>query len=163
MSDTTVANLVTGAVTIVTMLIGLLSLWLRLRYDVRNVAKKVDANTAMTSAGVKVAASAAKAAKEVAVEAKNTVEGISKKLNGGLEETISAIVSPVRTTLEAHDQNLEEVKQKFDGLSIYVHQRNHDMLNAMQTLTTQLALLLRKQGATDASTAPPPSKDEGHL
>ena len=119
MSDAAVANIVTGVVTVATLVIGFLTLWVKLRYNTQQaekaaiesaiavvkateVEKKIDNNTALTVAGTNAAASSAILAANNAAEAKSTAEDINSKLNGRIEDIIEKAVAPIRKTLEDH-------------------------------------------------------------
>lgn len=96
MSDAAIANIVTGVVTIVTIVVGFFTLWIKLRYSEEEVTKKVDHNTNITS----IAATNAKVA---AVEAKNATEDINKKLNGGIDLALSSVIIPLKQTIADHE------------------------------------------------------------
>jgi len=165
LSDAAIANLVTGLVTIGGMVVGFLTLWVKLKYGVEQaeeaarktqaVEHKIDTNTRLTQSGADQATKTAAIAAETAAQTKDAVEdmaaSISKKLNGGLDAAISQAVDPVKAVLNDHGQTVQALEAKFDDLTRYVHQRNHDILNAMQTLTNQIAAL-RCQGDRDKKT-----------
>lgn len=105
-------------------------------------------NTRITKHGSTVAGENAKEAAEATKETKQAVEGINKKLNGGIDDAVMKAIKPLQVCLDAHVEkdakDLAEIKTKFDELFKYAHDRNHDMLNAMQTLTMQNELILEK-------------------
>lgn len=101
MSDAAIANLITGVVTITTTVIAFLTLWLKLKYGVKEVGGKIDHNTTITTE-------------------------ISGQLNGKLEKRIEGIVQshtvPIENLLHDHikqdevalakiDQSLKELKR----------------------------------------------------
>lgn len=95
MSDAAVANLITGLVTITTMVIGFLSLWLKLKYGVEKaeeaavnaikVERKIDQNTAITK-------EQGNAAREAADNAVFSANELAKQMNGMLDDRITTIV-----------------------------------------------------------------------
>lgn len=120
----------------------------------------IDENTRLTKAGATAAASSARVAAETAkdavdaaTETKTAIDGISRKLNGGIDRALADAIDPIKATLQAHTEqdakDLAEVKDKFDTLTEYVHARNHDLLDAMhgQSLKIDLAIEEMKKGA----------------
>lgn len=125
MSDPAIATIVTGLVTITTMIVGFLTLWVKLRYGVES---KITANTELTRAGTatatanaKIAASAASIAAEKAVLTENK---ITSMLNGELDTRMRGIVKEsfdvLNTTFSAHaeqdDKNMKEIRDALSGL-----------------------------------------------
>lgn len=125
MSDAAVTVLVSGLVTITTMVIGFMTLWIKLRYGVET---KIDNNTALTTAGTLAAADNAKVAVEAANLAANKVaateDKITKMLNGQLEERIRHIVKDcfdplnemVRLHAEQDEKNMAEIRSALDEM-----------------------------------------------
>ncbi len=160
MSDTAwtqVAQMVLGVV-------GLITLWLKIRSAKQSVETKIDAkseaiqtsvddNTKLTKQGTaaatlhaseaKVAATdAAVAASDAAVAAsgaKVAAQEVSKKLNGGLDHAIATALAPIREEMKSFVTN-----DKMEEFMKYVHQRNHNLLDAMQAQTSKMALLLQR-------------------
>ena len=134
MTDAAIAAVVTGVVTVTTMVIGFLTLWVKLKYGVEKaeeavsktkaVERKIDDNTVITKAASVAALSNAKVAADNAIEAKEASEHISRQLNGNLEEKITAIVKtqiqPVTELLKVHseqdDKNMSEIRQALKEL-----------------------------------------------
>lgn len=138
MSDAAIATLASAAITIVTMLTGFFTLWIKLKYNVKEAAKevgskvddvntKVDHNTEITKQGAKEAVNNAKEAAGVAKEAKEAAKEMSKKLNGGIDTAIEAAIKPIRDALTdiavkfdehvaADNRNLEWVRKSLDDL-----------------------------------------------
>lgn len=145
-------------VSIITGLVTIITLWLQLRYgqkQTENLAKKaetveqkLDHNTQLTKEGTKKAAENARIAADTASEAKTAAQELNERLNGGLEDKIKEIVQPIREDLAAHsrkdDASLEEIRANFQGLEKYVHQRNHDVLNALNVQSLKIDALLKK-------------------
>jgi hypothetical protein len=109
MTDATIANIVTATVTIVTMVIGFLTLWVKLKYGVDKVQKvedKLDDNTKVTKDGNVAAESHAKAAVTAAENAATKAETLSSQLNGKLEERMGALIKqqlePIVDMLKDH-------------------------------------------------------------
>lgn len=110
MTDAAIAHVVTGLVTITTMVIGFLTLWIKLKYGVGKaeeaatkageVERKIDHNTTVTT------------------ETLEKTEVVADKLNGKLEEKINTIVrchtEPITAIIEAHtqqdDKNMAEIR-----------------------------------------------------
>lgn len=143
MSDAAIVSIVTGVVTVVV-------LWLKLRYGVEAkadqltkqveektnaiattaaaVETKIDTNTQITRAGASAAVVTAKSAADAAVATKVVADQINSKINGGIDGAVATAIAPIRKDV--------------DELSVYVHQRNHDLLNSLQTLTNKMDLIL---------------------
>lgn len=134
MSDTVIMSIVSGLVTVVTMVLGFLTLWLKLKYGVEN---KIDHNTTLTQEGTAAAKRGTDAAVRTSSDAKNAIKSISDRLNGGIDESINTAVGPVKQMLLDHVTELDKFQE-------YSHQRNHDILGYIHTLTTQLAVLLER-------------------
>lgn len=121
MSDAAIANIVTGIVTITTIVIGFLTLWIKLRFGVE---RKIDDNTVTTKIGQAVAATNAREAATAANEASAKSDSIAKQLNGMLEERITTIVKklvdPIATSVKEHSEldnrNMEEIKRALQEL-----------------------------------------------
>lgn len=135
---TIVASIVTGFVTVATMVVGLFTLWIKLKYEKRTstetilkgqqeaheqvkqvVAQAQDSlnenvriNTEVTKAGIKVAARDNTAAVVAATDAKAVVEVVAKKLNGGLEHAIDKAVEPIKVTLQEHQMVITELMEE---------------------------------------------------
>lgn len=149
MSDAAITTIVSGAVTVTLALIGFWKLKTELRHGVakteevasqtRAVERKIDDNTTITVSGNQMAASNAAAAANVASAAKTAVDHLDqkleKKLNGGIDAAVAQAVEPVHAVLREHTARIEELNR-------YVHQRNHDLLGALQTQTNQIAAVL---------------------
>lgn len=158
MSDATIATIVSAVVTVATMVTGFLTLWVKLRYaavdaeaakkKAEAVESKLDSNTAITKGASAAAARSAQIAIQNHEETKRFSESMHKKLNGGLDAALEHAISPIRKELASHAQkdekNMEEIASKFDGLEKYVHQRNHDILDALNAQALKLAVVLEK-------------------
>lgn len=103
--------------------------------------EELQENTRITQYGSTVAG-------KTAQETQKAVEGLNKKLNGGIDDAVQKGIEPLRIALDLHTEkdakDLAEIKTRFEELFKYAHDRNHDMLNAMQTLTMQNELILEK-------------------
>ncbi len=135
MTDAAVATIVSGCITIAGMIVGFLTMWFKVKYSNQSVEEKVDANTRVTKEGTTAATEHAKEATEAAKSVATTTDTINRKLNGGLHAAIHEIIDPVR------EVDMKSINQKFDGLTAYVHERNHDILNAVQLLTNKMSIL----------------------
>jgi hypothetical protein len=140
-SDGAIAALVTGAITITTMVVGFLTLWIKLKYGVDKVEEaatkvkvveaKVDDNTALTKAGTKAAATNALTAANTAADAKvaaitaaNNTQDLISQLNGGLDHKVHAtatshfdtLSAAVQAHAEQDDKNMTEIRQALGEL-----------------------------------------------
>lgn len=114
-----------GLVTITTMVVGFLTLWVKLKYGVEF---KIDSNTEITRAGTKVATDNAKiaavAASAAAQKATATEDKITDMLNGQLDNKIRTIVKecfdPLSNAVSAHagqdEKNMAEIRKALDEL-----------------------------------------------
>ena len=134
MSDAAITVVISGLVTITTMVVGFLTLWIKLRYGVSKaeeaatkaqvVERKVDNNTELTKAGTAAAATNAKIAANTAAEAKEAANQIAERFNGKLEDRITAVVKaqiePIAVVMRLHaeqdDRNMREIRQALDEL-----------------------------------------------
>ena len=128
MTDAGIATIVTGVITVATMIVGFLTLWLKLKYGVSKVEeaavnakvveKKIDDNTTITKAASVAAVSNAKRAADTAIEAKEATAYMAEQLNGKLEEKINAIVKAqtepilavIKTHIDQDDRNMAEIR-----------------------------------------------------
>lgn len=118
MSDSAVATIVTGLVTMVTLVVGFLTLWVKLKYGADKVERKIDINTALTKAGTEAASTNARVAASAATKAADKAEALAIQMNGGLDDRMIAIVKahtgPLATLLESHarqdDANMVEIR-----------------------------------------------------
>lgn len=128
MTDATIANIVTATVTIVTMVVGFLTLWVKLKYGeekVQKVEDKLDDNTRVTRVGNALTESSAKAAATHAATAAAKAEALSSQLNGKLEERMGALIKqqlePIIDMLKDHvvkdETSFAEVKEHLGKLA----------------------------------------------
>ena len=134
MSDAAIASIVTGLVTIVTMVVGFLTLWVKLRYSAEKaeeaavkatvVENKIDRNTVLTMAAGEAAASSAVAAVKTANESRavaaEMTRTLDKKLNGDLDAKIQTAIQPLREMMDEHakqdDTNMKELRASLSEL-----------------------------------------------
>lgn len=138
-SDASVTVIVAGLVQVVGLVIGFLTLWVKLQHGVAKadeaatkaaaVEKKIDRNTTITTE-----------TKDATVAMAGNID---RKLNGGLDVAIADAVKPIQKEFETHKT---EVNGKLNTLTEYVHQRNHDILNAISVQSNKLNVLLEKAG-----------------
>lgn len=130
MSDGAVSVIVSGFVQITVLVIGFLTLWIKLRHGVdkatealassRIVEGKVDSNTELTRSVSHQATQSAKAAEQAADRA---IE-MSERLNGSLDEKIRIVVreyvDPLTALFKAHseqdERNMVEIRQALNEL-----------------------------------------------
>lgn len=128
MSDAAIANVVTGLVTVTVTVIGFLTLWVKLRYGAERadiVEKKIDNNTAITSAGTAAATKSANKAEVTADRARVAAETITEMLNGGFDDRIAKIVrdytEPLANSFKAHNEqdqrNMETITASIKELA----------------------------------------------
>lgn len=141
MSDAAIANIVTGVVTVVISVVGFLTLWIKLRYGVeektKTIDEKIDNNTTITMQASSTAILNSKTAVAAAVDTTAAVDRIDRKLNGGIDAAIMQAIDPIHKALEQY-------KTKVEKLDAYVHQRNHDLLTALQIQNNKLESILMK-------------------
>lgn len=153
MSDAAIIAIAAGFAQV----IGLFALWIKLHYGVEQametkrkaetIDRKLDENTTITRAGTAAAATtalaAASSAEDARVATKTMQESLNQKLNGGIDAAINAAVAPMREALEQNQANIKDVTGRFDDLTRYVHQRNHDVLDAMGVLSNRIELVVQ--------------------
>jgi uncharacterized protein YukE len=106
-----------------TMVIGFLTLWVKLRYSEKKaqvVEAKIDTNTQITREGAKEAAATAKEVAKTASAANLAVENINKKLNGGLDNALEGAIKPLRDAFQDHylqdEANMKEIRSALANL-----------------------------------------------
>ena len=127
MSDAAIANIVTGLVTITTIVVGFLTMWVKLKHGAamaeeaavkaKVVENKIDANTVLTA---KTTAAAVDAAKD----AKIAAQDLSKQMNGALDDRINRIVqqhvAPLLKAFKEHndqdDRNMASIMRAINEL-----------------------------------------------
>lgn len=145
MSDGSITTIVTGTVTVATLVVGFLTLWLKLRYGVERadslsrkadslaaqtgaVKEKLEENTAITKAGAVAATANAKAAAGAAAEAREAAQVLASKLNGGVDVAIEAAVKPLRDALQdhvlAHERDMKEVRTALAALGAKIDENS---------------------------------------
>ncbi len=121
MSDTGITVLVAGLLQLATMIVGFLTLWIKLKYGAEQaekaklkaemVERKIDENTSITKSGTEAAAKSANAAAVTAVKAKSAADAIAQdlktKLNGGVDLAIESNIKPIRDALQDHIMRYE--------------------------------------------------------
>jgi hypothetical protein len=117
-SDAAIATIVTGLVTITTIIAGVVTLWIKQR----STAETVEENTRLTKAGTEKATAAATEARDTAAaaasEAQATALTTQELLNGKLDDRIQSIVKKEVEELvrafQAHaeqdEKNMQEIR-----------------------------------------------------
>lgn len=148
MSDAAITNICTTILTLGMGVIGFVTLWVKLRYGQNRTDAKLESNARLTTAGTARADAAVEHAREAASCAQEASAGIASKLNGGIDDSISKAVAPLKDELQAQYAKscaeLIDVREKFEVLAAYVHQRNHDILNAITAQAARMDLALLK-------------------
>jgi len=139
MSDAAVTTIVTGFVTIVTMVIAFLTLWVKVRYGVgrveeivtktRAVENKIDHNTTMTA---QIKDAAEKAASHVV-------------LTNGYRESISRAIAQHDTRLTGLESQMVELKANISNVSKNLDSTRNEMRGHLQAITAKLDLAATKQ------------------
>jgi hypothetical protein len=130
MSDAGIATIVSGAVTVATMVVGFLTLWVKVRYGF-----------------------------DRSEEAKNRIEGkvdatattaleVNKKLNGGVDSSVKEAMRPMVDRLNDHANRINNLEQKMallresmDSLGKNVDSTRHEMRGHFQTIANNLAVM----------------------
>ena len=142
-----IASIVTGLVTITTTVVGLMTLWLKLKYKVAGVEDKIQTNTEITQRAERAA--------DRAVEHTEACDEDRAQVFKLLSEHDTRIVS-----LEAQ---MASLKVSVDGVSKSVDSTRHEMQTYMQSLTNKLDLvsmaIMRTVGAASDVGTPATPKD----
>ena len=142
-----IASIVTGLVTITTTVVGLMTLWLKLKYKVAGVEDKIQTNTEITQRAERAA--------DRAVEHTEACDEDRAQVFKLLSEHDTRIVS-----LEAQ---MASLKVSVDGVSKSVDSTRHEMRTYMQSLTNKLDLvsiaIMRTVGAASGVGTPATPKD----
>lgn len=113
MSDAAVTILVSGLITITTMVVGFLTLWIKLKYQSQKVEDKVDANTNLTRSGTAAASINAQVAAVAAKEAAEKTDELAKQMNGEMDRKIQKQIEPIVVALKEHtiqdDKNMKDI------------------------------------------------------
>ncbi len=115
------------------------------------VGVKVDDNTKITRAVGVAAVTNAQTAATSAAAAKSATESmaqdVKKKLNGGIDAAVKEAVDPIQKILAdpaaTDEQITKEVNAKLERLEEYVHQRQHEVLNALQVQANRIERLIQ--------------------
>ncbi len=122
MSDAAIATLVTGLITITTMIVGFLTMWVKFRYGHEQIEEGLAANRAETRNGndraEKHALRAESTATEVKATAHDTKEAVVGKLNGGIDAAIAANLAPMQVRLDRLEEyNRTSSHRLFDAIN----------------------------------------------
>lgn len=155
MSDGTAVAIVTAIVTciasIATNVLTFLTLWIKLKYGVDKaetavsnteaISKKTDSVLTKVDDNTKITQAAA----EEASGAKEVTQSINNKLNGGIDKAINDAIGPIQNMISEHAEKISELNK-------YVHQRNHEILTALQTQSNKLeSILILIKGQNEVS------------
>jgi hypothetical protein len=127
MSDAAITSIVTGMVTCVTVICGVITLWLKQRSISAKVDQglaAIDDNTQLTKAGATAATVNTKVAANAAVDASRKADDLAKQFNGALDDRIKGIVKEQTDPLvksfadhnEQYDRNMKSIQQAIDDL-----------------------------------------------
>lgn len=132
MSDAAIANIVTGIVTIVTLVIGFLTLWVKLKYGAEKAeeaAVKADIVESKIDANTKISAAAAASAQK----AEHQTNGVMTALKAQITDHNSRIIA-----LEAQ---MAALKVSVDSVKSNIDSTRHEMRGHFQTMTNKLDLI----------------------
>lgn len=160
MSDAAVAAVVTGVVTVTTMVVGFLTLWVKLKYGVEITkeasehAKKV---TVKAEESVKKAEESAKKAEESVITVSNKIDRnteltveVKEVATKASEHAISCDEEKVRLFNLIHDHEsriasieaqIVTVKMATEAVSKNLDSTRHEMRGHMQTMANKLDLM----------------------
>lgn len=144
MSDATIVTVVTGIVTVTTMVVGFLTLWLKLKY------------------GVDKAEQAATKAEHAATKAASKAEVVEGKLDANTATTnavdckADTIVSQTNGTMNDLQALVSRIGERVEKLESYNHESYHRLLDVVHALSLKVERLL---AANEARVQSPPSKD----
>jgi uncharacterized coiled-coil protein SlyX len=156
MSDATATSLITGMVTITTMIVGFLTLWAKLRYgadkaeqaadNASRVEGKLDANASRVEGKLD-------ANTKLTEEAKEAAEANAGARHDGLAE-MAKVVSDHGTRIAALETRLTAMEAKLGTLGAAVETANknidstrHEMRGHLQAIMNKLDILGIKQSA----------------
>lgn len=143
MSDAAITTIVSGVITavltLVPMVIGFLTLWVRLKYGVEKaeeaakkakaVEEKIDNNTQLTKEGTEAATANAKKAADAVTQAAEKTEAADKKkleilqeiaeqtngmLGQNVKDAVSAAIHPLQSQLTEHDKICDDDRTKIN-------------------------------------------------
>ncbi len=142
MSDAGIAIIATGVANAVAMIVGFLTLWIKLRYGAEkaeatatDVAKKLDVNTALTRKAEASAMVAADKAEASTIHKVDLLHDIQTHVNGGVSAAIRQVFGEFQAELKKH-QDSDDVKMA-------------DIFAAIQNNTNKLHTLSSSLGEKD--------------
>lgn len=133
MSDAAIATIAAAAVTITTMVIGFLSLWVKLKYGVQQVKEASD----KAEEAARAASEKAKTVEEKLDANTNTTKSVDAKTDTIVKQTNGAMM---RLTSLVEDTVLRVSK-----LEEYNRQSNHRLADAVNALHLKVAEILALQ------------------
>jgi DNA repair ATPase RecN len=149
MSDAAMASLVTGSVTIVTLVIGFLTLWIKLKYGV--VKAEEAANNAQRVEGkIDNAATAAQVVAKNLAHNTELTSRIEKQTNGPLTAKLD-LIEDHSARIAALEGKVESIKNTLDGMSKNLDSTRHELRGHLQTITNSIQLLAIKPVPTPAA------------
>jgi hypothetical protein len=137
MSDAAVTAVVAGAVNIVGMVVGFLTLWMKVKYGAEKAAT---AATRAEAAVTKAEAAEETLGKKIDDNTKITQAGadaVARKLNGGLDQALAEATAPI-------NQRLTRNEEKIGDLADYHHKAKHDLADAINALNLKVELLIQR-------------------
>lgn len=144
MSDAAITIIVTGLVNVATMLVGFLTLWVRLKYGEQKadqaartaaiINRKVDENTSLTT---EVKASAEKASQHV--------EGCDERM-----KNLNSKLADHDARIAAVEARVTAVQAAAESLGKNVDSTRHEMRGHLQAVVNKLDLLMLAKGGSGA-------------
>lgn len=128
MSDAAVASIITGLVSISTTIVGLLTLWIKVKYGVQKMEEtgtKLDANTVITHEAKEAATKASEHSKACDHERAKIFELLSEHENR---------IANLETQIGILKNSVESVSKNIDST-------RHEMRGHLQTLTNKLDII----------------------
>ena len=153
-SDSAVAILVSGLITVTTMVVGFLTLWVKLKYSAERAEEAaIKAEEAVVKAEVVEGKIDRNTIATRDVESKidcNTLitERIEKQTNGVLDARIAELANHARR-ITSVETSIEGMKVGLQALLNALDSRRHEMRGQLQTIINNLQLLSVSPRTTD--------------
>ena len=127
MSDAAVSIVVTGVITLTTMVIGFLTLWIKLRYGVGKVEE----------VSVKADEAAVKAAEAVVV-----AKGVEAKIDDNTAKTEAVSGKTTITAFIALEESVKTLTERVDKLEEYTHSTARQLLDSLSDVNLKVTTVL---------------------
>lgn len=144
MSEAAILTVVSGVVTVTTLIIGFLTLWLKLRYGIikaeeaaykaENVEQKIDRNSSAISDKLDHNTMVTTEAKNAAVKAEHQTNGVMKHYQERINDHDSRI-GALEAQISAMKESVAVVAKNIDTT-------RHEMRGHLQTITNKLDIMV---------------------